>query len=139
MKVYNYSRTRGKEITKFGSHFVMSRITQTEESVHIGAMYLDEGGVIGYHQAVTPQLLIIVNGEGFVRGEGEDLVKVKKGDAVFWNKDEWHETTTEKGLTAIAIEGELDPELLMSAREDNALKDDIDDLEKTIRMFDDGE
>ena len=139
MKVYNYSPTTGKEITKFGSRFVMSRITQTEESVHIGAMYLDEGGIIGYHQAVTPQLLIIVSGEGFVRGEGEDLVKVKEGDAVFWNKDEWHETTTEKGLTAIAIEGELDPELFMNVREENVSETPVDELEDTIHMSDEGE
>ncbi|MGA9290858.1 MAG: cupin domain-containing protein [Anaerobacillus sp.] len=139
MKVYNYSRTTGKEITKFGSHFVMSRITQTEESVHIGAMYLDEGGVIGYHQAVTPQLLVIVTGEGFVRGEGDELVKVKEGDAVFWNKDEWHETTTEKGMTAIAIEGELDPELLLSVREENVSKADVDEIEETIHKSENGE
>ncbi|MCA0173201.1 cupin [Bacillus sp. RAR_GA_16] len=117
MRVFNYSRSAGKEITKFGSQFIMSRITQTESSVHIGAMYLDKEGLIGFHQAVTPQLLLIVSGEGLVRGEENELVKVKEGDAVFWNKDEWHETTTEKGLTAIAIEGDLDPDLFLKEKE----------------------
>ena len=118
MKIYNFSRSAGKEITKFGSQFMMSRITQTESSVHIGAMYLDKEGLIGFHQAVTPQLLLIVSGEGLVRGEDNELMKVKEGDAVFWNKDEWHETTTEKGLTAIAIEGEFDPELFLNEKEE---------------------
>lgn len=125
MRVFNYSRSAGKEITKFGSQFVMSRITQTESSVHIGAMYLDKEGLIGFHQAVTPQLLLIVSGEGLVRGEENELVKVKEGDAVFWNKDEWHETTTEKGLTAIAIEGELDPDLFLSEKETSEVQEEF--------------
>ncbi|CAM5215257.1 Cupin OS=Ureibacillus acetophenoni OX=614649 GN=SAMN05877842_11970 PE=4 SV=1 [Ureibacillus acetophenoni] len=69
-------------------------------------MYLEENGIIGYHQAVVPQLLLIMNGEGFVRGESEEYFKVQPGDAVFWEKDEWHETKTDKGLTAIVIESE---------------------------------
>ncbi|WP_226659280.1 cupin [Pseudalkalibacillus hwajinpoensis] len=125
MRIYNYSRSAGKEITKFGSQFVMSRITQTESSVHIGAMYLDKEGLIGFHQAVTPQLLLIISGEGLVRGEENELVKVKEGDAVFWNKDEWHETTSEKGLTAIAIEGEFDPDLFLVEKEKSEAQEEV--------------
>ncbi len=69
-------------------------------------MHLEENGIIGYHEAVVPQLLLIMNGEGFVRGEKEEYFKVQSGDAVFWEKDEWHETKTDKGLTAIVIESE---------------------------------
>ncbi|WP_449444535.1 cupin, partial [Ureibacillus acetophenoni] len=77
-----------------------------EKVTNIGCMYLEENGIIGYHQAVVPQLLLIMNGEGFVRGESEEYFKVQPGDAVFWEKDEWHETKTDKGLTAIVIESE---------------------------------
>ncbi len=117
MKIYHFGESTGKEITKFGSNFIMSRISQTEGSVHIGLMYLDKKGIIGFHQAVTPQLLLIIKGEGIVRGEEDELIKVREGDAVFWNKDEWHETTSENGLTAVAIEGEVDPELFMKEKE----------------------
>ena len=73
-------------------------------------MYLERNGVIGYHQATVPQLLFVVNGEGFVCNEKQEYVKVQAGDAVFWTKDEWHETKTDTGLTAIVIESEtLDP------------------------------
>lgn len=62
------------------------------------------GGVIGYHQAVAPQLLLI-----------DEYFKVQTGDAVFWTKDEWHETKTDGGLTAIVIESEeLDPSIYMT-------------------------
>ncbi len=78
-------------------------------------MHLENNGVIGYHQAIVPQLLLIVNGEGYVRNEIEDYYKIQAGDAVFWKKDEWHETKTDSGLTAIVIESEeLNPSLFMS-------------------------
>jgi len=69
-------------------------------------MHLGENGIVGYHQAVSPQLLLIVSGEGLVRGEQEEYFNVETGDAVFWNKGEWHETKTGKGLMAIIIESQ---------------------------------
>jgi len=106
MEFYKFSKDSGKQITKFNSDFVMSRIIQTDKETLIGCMYLEENGIIGFHQAVVPQLLLILNGEGYVRGEKEEYIKVQEGDAVFWEKDEWHETKTDKGLTAIVIESE---------------------------------
>lgn len=107
MELYNFSKDIGKKISTFDSDFIMSRIIQTgEKQTHIGCMYLEENGVIGFHQAVVPQLLLILNGEGYVRGKKEEYVKIQSGDAVFWEKDEWHETKTDIGLTAIVIESE---------------------------------
>lgn len=55
--------------------------------------------------------------EGFVRNEKDEYFKVVSGDAVFWEKDEWHETKTGIGLTAIVIESEeLIPGLFMPIR-----------------------
>lgn len=114
MQFYNFGKNDGKTISKFNSDFIMSRIIQTDKETHIGCMHLDENGVIGYHQAVAPQLLLIMIGEGYVRGEKEEYFKVQSGDAIFWEKDEWHETKTNIGLTAIVIESEvLNPSLLM--------------------------
>lgn len=113
MKLYQFNKETGKTITQYDSHFVMSRITQTEKAAHIVCMHLGENGLIGYHQTVVPQLLLIVNGEGWVRGEQDDYIKVQSGEAVFWDKDEWHETKTDTGLTAIVIESEgLTPSLI---------------------------
>lgn len=106
MKLYRFTKETGKKITKFDSDFVMSRITQTEKPVHIGCVHLDVAGLIGYHQAVVPQLLLLVSGEGWVRSEDDTSVKVQSGDAVFWDSGEWHETRTDSGLTAIVIESE---------------------------------
>lgn len=95
----------------------MSRIIQTDQAARIGCMHLEENGVIGYHQAVVPQLLLIINGEGVVRGANDKVESVQSGDAVFWEKGEWHETKSTAGLTAIVIESEvLTPASFMSQR-----------------------
>lgn len=49
-----------------------------------------------------------------VCGEEKITYNVSKGDAVFWDQGEWHETVSKGGLTAIVIEGkELKPSLYM--------------------------
>lgn len=114
MEFYTFNKESGKNISTFNSDFIMSRIIVTNKVASIGCMHLDKTGIVGYHQAVVPQLLLILNGEGYVRNEKEEYVKVEAGDAVFWEKDEWHETKTDVGLTAIVIESEeLTPALFM--------------------------
>lgn len=115
MKIYSFNKNNGKKIEKFNSDFIMSRIIQTNNQANIGCMHLEQNGVIGYHQAIVPQLLLIMNGEGYVCSEKKDYYKVQVGDAIFWEKDEWHETKTDSGLTAIVIESEeLNPSMFMS-------------------------
>ncbi|MHA6253471.1 cupin [Oceanobacillus sp. CAU 1775] len=117
MDFYKFSKDSGKKISQFNSDFIMSRIIQTDKPTNIGCMHLDENGIVGYHQAVVPQLLLILNGKGYVRNEKNEYFKVESGDAVFWDKDEWHETKTNVGLTAIVIESEeLNPALFMSLK-----------------------
>lgn len=114
MEFYKFNKDSGKKISKFNSDFIMSRNIQTDKVANVGCMHLDENGIVGNHQAVVPQLLLILNGEGYVRNEKEEYFKVQPGDAVFWEKDEWHETKSDKGLTAIVIESvELNPSSLM--------------------------
>lgn len=91
MKIYKFTREAGKKIKKFDSNFVMTRILNTDSKVHIGCVQLEANGVIGYHQAVVPQILLVVEGEGKVRGREEIVVQVKRGDAIYWGQDEWHE------------------------------------------------
>ncbi|EPD50284.1 hypothetical protein HMPREF1210_02855 [Paenisporosarcina sp. HGH0030] len=114
MEFYQFNKESGKQISKFNSDFIMSRIIQTDKTTNIGCMHLDKNGIVGYHQAVVPQLLLILSGEGTVRNDKEEYFKVQSGDAVFWEKDEWHETKSNDGLTAIVIEStELNPSLYM--------------------------
>jgi mannose-6-phosphate isomerase-like protein (cupin superfamily) len=117
MEIYTFGKATGRKIDAYQSNFVMSRIVRTTHDAHIGCMHLEKEGLIGYHQATLPQLLLIVSGEGLVRGEEERGVSVYPGDAVFWTSGEWHETTSQNGLTAIVIESEgLDPVTFMALK-----------------------
>ncbi|MCZ8537081.1 cupin domain-containing protein [Paenisporosarcina quisquiliarum] len=119
MEFYTFNKESGKQISKFNSDFIMSRIIQTDKATNIGCMHLDKNGIVGYHQAVVPQLLLILSGEGTVRNDQEEYIKVQAGEAVFWEKDEWHETKTTEGLTAIVIESfELNPSLFMPVQKE---------------------
>lgn len=114
MEFYNFNKNSGKKISQFNSDFIMSHIVQTNKPTDIGCMHLDKNGIVGFHQTEVPQLLLILTGEGYVRSEKGEYFKVKPGDAVFWEKDEWHETKTDVGLTAIVIESEeLTPAIFM--------------------------
>lgn len=106
LEFFRFDKEIGKKVTQFDSNFIMSRIIKTENTVQIGCMHLEADGIIGFHKAVVPQLLLIVAGEGAVRSDGKPKTTVKAGDAVFWEKGEGHETSTKSGLTAIVIEGE---------------------------------
>ena len=50
----------------------MSKIVNHQGNIHIGAMHLKENGIIGYHEAVVSQLLLIVDGEGYVCGANKE-------------------------------------------------------------------
>lgn len=114
MELYQFDRNSGKPITAYQSDFIMSRIVTTTKDAHIGCMYLQANGVVGYHQAAMPQLMLIMVGEGYVKGENNQFIRVEAGEAVFWKKGEWHETKTANGLTALVIESnELTPSVYM--------------------------
>ncbi|PFM87871.1 cupin [Bacillus cereus] len=123
MKIFDCSEEVGKQITAFQSNFIMSKILNHQGKIHIGAMHLKENGIIGYHEAVVSQLLLIVGGEGYVCGEDKEKVKVEAGQAVFWEKGEFHETSTENGLMGIVMEAEeLEQSILMPIKEESCEK-----------------
>ncbi|MED1865294.1 cupin [Fictibacillus nanhaiensis] len=107
MKIFQFTKESGRHISKFNSNFVMTRIAKTKNPAQIGCVHLEAGGVIGYHQAVVPQLLLVVSGEAEVCGEDKIMHKINAGEAAFWIKDEFHETSTKCGLTAIIIESAM--------------------------------
>ncbi|EJQ39660.1 hypothetical protein IEC_01248 [Bacillus toyonensis] len=118
MKIFDFSEKSGKCISVFQSNFIMSKIVNHQGNVHIGAMHLQENGIIGYHEAVVSQLLLIMDGEGYVCGADKEKVKIRAGQAVFWEKGEFHETSTEHGLLAIIMEAEnLEQSIVMPIKD----------------------
>ena len=71
-------------------------------------MQIGSNGVIGYHQASFPQLFLVVEGKGWVRGEVEDRIPIERGEAAYWEAGEWHESGSVTGMSAIVIEVETE-------------------------------
>lgn len=114
MKLFRFDPGVGKSIDAYGSvGFVIARIAHLFDEAVVNCAYLEANGVIGYHQATVPQLFLVVNGEGWVRGETLERGPVEAGQAAYWEKGEWHESGTETGMTAIIVEGvKIDPSKL---------------------------
>ncbi len=111
MKRFRFDSDVGQRIETFGSaNFILSHIVKISSEAYVNCVHLGPQGKIGRHQASARQLFLVVQGAGLVGGEGMDCLPVRFGDAVLWEKNEWHESSTDSGLIAIIIEGEtLDP------------------------------
>lgn len=95
-----------RAITEFGSREVtIAGVARSSGRTQVVCLRLGAGGVLGAHKAVGPQIFLVVEGEGWVRSNGE-RVPIAQGEGAFWDEGEWHETGSESGLTAIVVEAE---------------------------------
>lgn len=107
MRIYRCDETTSRQITQFGSvNVIISGVVRADGPLQIGRMQVGAGGVVGYHQAVGPQLFLVVEGEGWARAEGPERRSLRAGQAAYWEDGEWHESGSEQGMVAIVIEGE---------------------------------
>lgn len=112
MRIYRFDAEAGRQISRFDSDFVMTRIARITEDRNgtndllIGCMHIGAGGIVGYHQATVPQLFLVVAGAGWVRGEEEGRRPIAALEAAFWQHSEWHEAGSETGMTVFVIEGD---------------------------------
>ena len=105
MKIYRFDRETGKVIDRYNSSgFTLTRVAHLLEETMIQCAYLAPDGLIGYHQATVPQLFLVVQGEGWVRGQGLERTIIHSGQGAYWEEGEWHEAGTETGMTAIIFE-----------------------------------
>jgi quercetin dioxygenase-like cupin family protein len=106
MKIYRFDRETAKSIEEHGSTAAtISDIISLQEPASVKCIHIEANGLVGSHPAVNPQLFLVVEGEGYLRGEGAIRTPIQAGQAVHWDKGEWHETSSENGMLAIVIEG----------------------------------
>jgi len=117
MKIYKFTKEVSRKIEEFGSSnfYIAPIIRSKEQFIQVGCMYIEKGGHIGIHEATKPQLFMVVEGEGWVQGREKEKINISKGEAAFWEKGEIHTAGTDTGLTAITIEGTIDPEVYLKS------------------------
>ncbi|MBO8170894.1 MAG: cupin [Bacillaceae bacterium] len=72
---------------------------------------MKKDGLVGWHQASVPQLFMVIEGEGWVKGKENRNIPFRQGEMVLWEAGEWHEASTIDGMTAIVVEcQELNPQ-----------------------------
>jgi quercetin dioxygenase-like cupin family protein len=66
---------------------------------------------LDWHKHATPQVLIIIDGQGYYQERGKEPIILKKGDVIKYNKDteHWHTSTKESSVTYLAIYGGTQP------------------------------
>ena len=92
---------------------------QSTTSVHLGSgsgeshayvLHFEAGGEIGEHETGFGQLLVVVDGAGWV-ASGSDRYEVELGEAVFIPRGVMHAKGSESGMTAVMIQMyELEPD-----------------------------
>jgi hypothetical protein len=102
---FRLAKLPGRAVDRFGSRFEIAELLRATGGAHVAVARLPAGGMIGRHPAVSGQLLIVVEGSGWISGEGAERQPIAAGEGVFWGSGEQHETGTEAGLVAIIIEG----------------------------------
>lgn len=123
MKFFRFDAVMRREIQQFGSKNVgITPIQRTDGPFSIGCLHFSSESVLGMHPATCPQLLLVVEGEGWVRVANGEKISVKKGVAVFWSPGEDHESGSDTGMVAFVVEGDhLDPVKYLKELEDLSL------------------
>lgn len=70
-----------------------------------------KNSTLDWHKHGSPQILIIIEGEGYYQERGKEPVILKKGDLIKCNKDieHWHTATKESSVSYLAIYGGAQP------------------------------
>jgi quercetin dioxygenase-like cupin family protein len=85
MKLYQFGSQVGRPITACESvNVVITPIQRAPGQVQIGCIHIGPQGRVGYHQAVGPQLFLVMQGSGWVRGASDERTPISAGMAAFW-------------------------------------------------------
>lgn len=108
MRLYVFRTSAAQNITAFASRGAsLVRLLHSSQPVQVTFLRLEAGGVLGRHPAKAEQLLLVVEGSGWVSGAGDHSTGVAAGAMVYWDSGEVHETRAGgDGLTALIVEGE---------------------------------
>lgn len=106
VKTFGFGPELGRDIDRHGSNFRISRLIDNEH-IHVACMYLEAGGLVGYHPASDYQLFVVMQGEGWVRAGDGERAPLRRGQAAYWSPGEYHAAGTDTGMVALVIEGNV--------------------------------
>lgn len=91
----------------------LNSVLQADEEINynITKATFRANSTLDWHKHATPQVLIIVDGEGYYQERGKEPIILKKGDVIKCNKEteHWHTSTKEHSVTYLALYGGTQP------------------------------
>jgi hypothetical protein len=108
MRLYRFDVEAGRAIRQFGS--IGLRIAPVTRLAKGGgqvvAMWIEPGGQVGAHDAVGPQLFLVIHGAGWVEGANGARAPIHAWQAAYWEDGERHSAGSPGGMGALVIEGD---------------------------------
>jgi quercetin dioxygenase-like cupin family protein len=111
----NYSVTSylDEGIKAPNTHYIgeawLNRLLSADEdlSYNITKAMFKANSTLDWHKHVSPQILIVVEGEGYYQERGKDPIRMKVGDVIKCDKEteHWHSSSKEYDVTYLAIYG----------------------------------
>lgn len=91
----------------------LKRLLTTEDGLdcNITKATFKANSTLDWHKHASPQVLIVVKGEGYYQERGKEPVRMKEGDIIKCDKgtEHWHSSSKESDVTYLAIYGGATP------------------------------
>lgn len=91
----------------------LNSLLQADEDINynITKATFRANSTLDWHKHATPQVLIIVEGEGYYQERGKAPIRMKVGDVIKCDKEteHWHTSSKENDVTYLAIYGGTQP------------------------------
>ncbi len=105
MRLYRFDGKVGRAIHQFGSvGLTITPVARMQGSGQAVAMWIEPGGYSGAHEAVGPQLFLVIHGAGWVEGADGAQAPIHAGQAAYWENGERHLAGSSSGMGALVIE-----------------------------------
>ena len=106
MRLYRFDAEAGRAIQQFGSvGLTITPVARMAEGGQVVAMAIEPGGHVGAHDAVGPQLFLVISGAGWVEGASGARAPIRAGQAAYWEDGERHTAGSPSGMSALVLEG----------------------------------
>ena len=109
---YLVEGTKAPNMHYIGEAWLNSLLHADDEiSYNITKATFRANSTLDWHKHSTPQVLIIVEGEGYYQERGKDPIRMKVGDVIRCNKEteHWHSSSKESNVTYLAFYGGTQP------------------------------
>src|SRR5690348_2031164 len=105
MEIFEFGRNEWRITRHESTGLLATRIATSEGTVRLTHLKVEPGGTIGTHPAPSPQMFLMITGDGWIAGSDGTRILITAGQGVCWARDEEHTSGTDNGFTAIAVEG----------------------------------